>query len=123
MIIPNGFNNYIYIGIVSNMLELSAKGIFSINQVRPVGHLYDKKPSKLGVKLWLVTTDGRESCMFIVDRLAYLPIIFPTGEEIESYSKVPITPAGEWKPSDIDEKFQWDDSDDDASFGCQVPVY
>ena len=103
MINPNGFNNYIYIGIVSNMLELSAKGIFSINQVRDVGHLYDNKPSKLWVKQWLVTTDGRESCMFIIDGLAYLPIICPTNEDIESYSKVPLTPAGEWNQSDIDE--------------------
>ena len=80
MINKNRYNKHRCIGIVSNVLELSAKVIFSVNQVCPVCHYYDNKPSKLGVKQWLVTTDGRESCMFIVYRLAYLPIICPTGE-------------------------------------------
>ena len=41
-----------------------------------------------------MTTDGRESHMFITDRLAYLPVRFPTYEEMESYLMVPLTPDG-----------------------------
>ena len=64
------------------MLELPAKGIFYDNQVRSAGHIYDNKPRKLGEKKRLVTTDGRESRMFISDGLAYLPVIFPTNEDM-----------------------------------------
>ena len=44
---PNGNKKDRYIGIVSNMLELPANGIFSANQVRAIGHLYYKKKVKL----------------------------------------------------------------------------
>ena len=74
MMNPNRDNNYRYIGIVSNMLELPAKGIFSANQVCAIVHFYDNKPCKLGGKQRLVNTDGMESCMFIIDRLDYLPV-------------------------------------------------
>ena len=80
MINTNVYNNYRYIGIVSNMLELSSKGILSVNQVRSFDHLYDNKPSKIEGGEWPLNTDGSESCMFIFDRLAYLPIISPTDE-------------------------------------------
>ena len=62
-----------------------------------------------------MTTDGRESCMFISDGLSYLPFILPTDKVLESYPKVPLTPAGEWKPLDLDDYSQWDDSDYNAS--------
>ena len=57
------------------MLKLTSKGIFSANQFRAAGHFYDDKPRKLGGKQQLVTTDGRESRMFISSGLAYLPVI------------------------------------------------
>ena len=31
-----------------------------------------------------------------------------------------LTPAGEWNTSYLDDEVQWDDSDDDASFGANV---
>ena len=52
------------------MLDFPAKGIFYANQVRAVGHFYDKNPHKLGDKQILFTTGGRESRMFISDGLA-----------------------------------------------------
>ena len=64
------------------MLEFQAKGIFSANQVRAASHCYDNKPGKLGGKKRLVTTDGRNSHMFISDGLAYLPVRCPTDEEM-----------------------------------------
>ena len=82
MMNPNGDKKYIFIGIVSNMLGFPAKGIFSTNQVRSAGHFNDDKPYKLGGKQCLVTTDGRESCIFISDGLAYLPVRCPTDEEM-----------------------------------------
>ena len=39
-----------YIYIISNMINLSAIGIFFANQVHDAGHLYDKKLRKLGGK-------------------------------------------------------------------------
>ena len=77
---PNGDKKDRNIGIVSNMLELPAKVVFSDNQVRLVGHFYDNKPRKLGEKQRLVTTDGRRTCMFIIDGLACLPFRCPTDE-------------------------------------------
>ena len=56
------------------MLEFPAKLIFSANQVHAAGHFYDNKPRKLGGKQRLVNMDDRESCMFISDGLAYLPV-------------------------------------------------
>ena len=47
------------IGIVSNMLNLSAKGILSSNQVCAAGHFYVDKPCEPCGKQRLVTTDGR----------------------------------------------------------------
>ena len=102
------------------MLDFPSKGIFSANQVRVSGHFYDDKPRKLGEKQRLVTTDGRDICMSISDGLAYIPVIFPTDEEMESYHKAPLTPSGEWKPQDLDEDFQWGDFDNDASFGVNI---
>ena len=67
-----------YIGIVSIMLEIPAKGILSSNNFRAAVPLYDNKPHKLGGKQWLVTTDGRESRMFIIYGFAYLPVRCPT---------------------------------------------
>ena len=58
MMNPNRDNKYRYIVILSNMLELPAKGIFSINQLLAVGHFYNNKPCKLGGKQRLVTTYG-----------------------------------------------------------------
>ena len=46
----NGSKKDIYTIIVSNMLDLSAKGIFYSNQVHIVGHFYDDMPQKLGGK-------------------------------------------------------------------------
>ena len=91
---PNVDKKDRYIVIVSNMFEFPAKGIFSYNQFRAVDHLYDDKPRKLGEKKRLVTTDGRDSLMFISYCLSYLTAIFPTYEDIYSYPKVPLTPAG-----------------------------
>ena len=91
---PNGYNEDKCIVIVSNILELPAKVIFSSNQVLAAGRFYDDKQRKLGGKQWLVTTDSRESHVFISDRLDYLPAIFPTNEEMEPYPKVPLNPAG-----------------------------
>ena len=117
---PNIDKKYIYIGIVSNMLEFPSKGIFSANQVHVAGHLYDNKPRKLGGKQGLATTDGRQSFMFISDGLAYLPFRCPTDKEMESYPKVLLTLAVEWKPSNIDDDGQWDESYNDASLGANV---
>ena len=117
---PNGDKNNIYIEIVSNMLDLPAKGIFSANQVHATGHFYDNKPRKLGNKQRLVTTDESESRIFISDRLSYLPVICPTDEEMESYPNVPLTLSGWWKTSDLDDDGQWDDSDDGARFGANI---
>ena len=117
---PNRDNNYIYIGIVSSMLELPAKGIFSVNDFRDFFHFYDNKPRKLGGKQRLVTSEGRKSHMFISDGLAYLPVIYPTNERMDWYPKSTLNSDGEWKPLDIYDDSQWDDSDDDASFGANV---
>ena len=84
------------------MLIFPAKGILSTNQVLSAGHLYSYKPRKLSGKHQLVTTDIRESHMFISDVLAYLLVRCPTDEEIESFNKVLLTPTGEWKPSYLD---------------------
>ena len=81
-----------------NMLDLPPQCIFYDNQVRASGKFYDDKPNKLGGKQQLVTTYGRESCMFIIDGLSYLPARFPTNEEMDSYTNVPLTLAEEWKP-------------------------
>ena len=81
---PNGDKKGRYIGMMSNMIELPVKGIFSENQVRAAGHLYYDKPHELGGVKRLATTDGRESIMFISDGLAYLPVMCPTDEEMES---------------------------------------
>ena len=76
------------------MIELPAKSILYDNHVHAAGHFYDNKPRKLEGKQRILTTDGRESCMFISDGLAYLPVRWPTDEEMDSYTKVPITSAG-----------------------------
>ena len=104
---PNGPTNDIYIGIVSNMLKLTARGIFSANQVCAVGHFYDDKPRKLGGKQQLVTTDGREIHIFIIYGLAWLPVRCNTYKYMESLPKVIITPYGEWKISYLDDDGQW----------------
>ena len=80
------------------MLEFPAKGIFSANQVWHAGNLYDNKPHKIGGKQRLVTKYDRESRMFISDGMAYLSVRFPTNDDMDSYTKVTITPDGEWKP-------------------------
>ena len=80
------------------MIEFTVKVIFSANKVRSVGHFYDDKPRKLGGKQLLVTTDERESRMFISDVLAYLSVRFPTNEDMDSYPKVPLTSSRAWKP-------------------------
>ena len=67
-----------------------------------------------------MTTDVRETSVFISDRLAYLPVRFPTDEDMESYPKVPLTPEGEWKSWDLYDDGQWDDSQENASFGVNV---
>ena len=102
------------------MLELPSKGIFYDNQVCADGPFYDNKPRKLGGKQRLLTTDGRQSRMFISDGLAYLPVRFPTDEDIYLYPKVPLTPAVGQNPQDLDDNGQWDESDNDASFGTNV---
>ena len=104
------------------MLELTTKGILSANQIRTAGQLYCDKPLKLGWKQRLVTTDGKERCMLISDGLAYLPIRWPTDEYMESYTKVILNPAGEWKSSYLDDDSQWEYSDDDMSSGANVSV-
>ena len=48
LINPNRDKKYRYIGIVSNMLEFTAKCTFSTNQARAVGHFYDDEPHELG---------------------------------------------------------------------------
>ena len=101
LINPKGDKKDRYVGIRYNIIELPAKGIFSVNQVRDAGHFYDNKPRKLGGKQLLVTTDGREIRMFISDGQACLPVRCPTDEEMETYPKVPLTPYGEWKASYI----------------------
>ena len=45
---PNRDKKDRYIGIVSKIIEFPAKGIFSANQVRASGNLYDDNPRKLG---------------------------------------------------------------------------
>ena len=75
---------------------------------------------KPGGKQILVTMDGRESHMFISDGLAYLPVICPTNEDIESYPKVILFPSVDWKLSDIDDDGQWEDSDDYVGFNTNV---
>ena len=54
----NGDKKDRYIGIVSNMLEFTAKGIFSENHVHAAGQFYDDKPRKLGGRKSMVPTDG-----------------------------------------------------------------
>ena len=58
--------------------------------------------------------------MFISGGLAYLPVRRPINEYMESYPNVPLTPAEQWKPLYLDDDSQWDDSDDDKSFGANV---
>ena len=81
---PNEDKKDRYIGIVSNMLYFLAKCIFSANQAHAASHFYNKNPCKLGGKQRLVITDGRESRIFISDRLYYLPVRCPTDEYMES---------------------------------------
>ena len=58
--------------------------------------------------------------MLISNGVSYLPVIFPTNEEIDTYPKVLLTPAWYWKPSDIYDDDQWEDSDDDAISSANV---
>ena len=120
LINPNVDKNYRYIEIVSTMLQFHAKVILSANQIHATGHFYENNPLKLGGKQRLVTTDGRESFIFISDGIAYLPVRFPTNEYMESYTKLPLTIAGEWNPQYIYDDGQWGDSDNDARFGANV---
>ena len=76
------------------MIKLPDKGIFYYNQVRAAGHFYDNKPRKLEGKQRLMTTYSRKSRMFISDGLAYQPIIWPTDEYMDPYTKVPLPPSG-----------------------------
>ena len=39
---------------------------------------------------------------------------------MESYPKVHLNLDWEWKPSDLDDNGQWDNSEEDASFGANV---
>ena len=64
------------------MLDFPDKGIFSANQFCASGHFYDNNPRKVVGKQRLVTTDVSESCIFISDGMACLPVIFPTNEEM-----------------------------------------
>ena len=80
------------------MLYFPIKVVLSANQVRASGHFYENNLLKLGGKQRLVTTDGRESLIFISDGMAYLPVRCPTNEYMDSYTKLPLTPAGEWNP-------------------------
>ena len=75
---PNGPNKDRYIVIVFDMLDFTSKGILSTNKVRAACHFYKDKLCKLGGKQILVTTDGREIRMLIIDGLAYLPVRCPT---------------------------------------------
>ena len=56
---PNVFKKDRYIGIVSNMIELPVKGIFSANQVCAAGLFYDDKTRKCIGGGSMATTDGR----------------------------------------------------------------
>ena len=56
---PNGYKKDRYIGIVSNMIELPVKGIFSFNQVCAAGLFYDDKTRKFIGGGSMATTDGR----------------------------------------------------------------
>ena len=58
--------------------------------------------------------------MFISNGISYLPVVCPTNEEINTYPKMLLTPYGEWKPSDIDDDDQWEDSDDDEISSANV---
>ena len=107
-------------GIVSDIFEFPEKSIFSANQVRVASHFYDNKPCKIGGKKILVTIDSRESRTFISDLLSYLPVRFPTNKQIQSCTKVLLTPSGQWKPSDLENDGQWEDSDDDVSFRANI---
>ena len=80
---PNGDKKDRKIGIVANMLDFPEKGIFSSNRFRAASHFYDKSMRKLGGKQRLVTTDGRESHMFISDWIAYLTVRYPNDEDME----------------------------------------
>ena len=80
------------------MLYFPIKVVLSANQVRASGHFYENNLLKLGGKQRLVTTDGRESLIFISDGMAYLPVRRPTNEYMDSYTKLPLTLAGEWNP-------------------------
>ena len=61
---PNRYRKDRYIRIVSNMIELLAKGIFSANQVCVAGLLYDKKTRKIGGGggVWLPRTSDKDVC-------------------------------------------------------------
>ena len=87
-----------YTIIVSNIIKLPVKCIFSANNFRSAGNLYYDKPHKFGGKQIFVTTDGRERRMFICDGLAYLLLRCPADEDMELFPKVLLTPPGEWKP-------------------------
>ena len=39
---------------------------------------------------------------------------------MESFPKVLITPYMKWKPSDLDYYIQWEDYDNDMSFGANI---
>ena len=95
---PNIAKKDIYVGILYNMLEFPSKGIFSANQFRATGHFYDENPRKVVVKQSLVTMDVRESRMFVIDGIAYLPVRCPTYEDMESYPKVLLTLYVECNP-------------------------
>ena len=41
--------------------------------------------------------------MFISNGISYLPVICPNNEDIDTYPKVILNSAGEWKPSDLDD--------------------
>ena len=91
---PNRTKKDIYIVIVSNMLEFPSKVIFSGYQACADSHFYDYNPRKTGGGKSMVTTDGREICMFISDGIAYLPVRCPNIEDTDSYPTVLLTPAG-----------------------------
>ena len=56
-----------YIGIVSNMIELPAKGTFSANQVCTAGLFYDDKTRKLrGGKVWLPQMEEKDVCPLVM---------------------------------------------------------
>ena len=120
MMIPNSLVEDKCIIIFSNMLKWSVKGILYTNQVRAADHFYDYKPHKIGSKQRLVTVDTRKIHMFISDELDYLPVWFPTDEDMESFIKVFITPPGEWKPLYLDHDGQWEDYDDEVSICSNV---